>query len=604
MSTITKLKNDKKARKIKIAVAAILVGLAIAAKMMTAETTEKPRSFSQYMADYDGGRIASMEIKNDYWNDTIVIHLKDKAALPYSVTSPRVNLEAVSGFTKKGIAVTYPPAPFDFGKTLNEIVMLAMLAYFVFIISQSVPGLPSLSRNTRKSDTKFEDVAGAEEAKGAMEEIVTYLRDPAQFERLGAKFPKGIMLFGEPGNGKTLLAKAVAGEAGVPFHEMNGADFGSMFLGVSGTKVKRLFSRARHSAPCVVFIDEIDAIGGRRMTEGSSAAREMSSTLNQLLTQMDGFTENTGVVVIGATNRLETLDPALLRAGRFDRHIQIQRPGMSAREEILAVHTRGVSIEPNFDYALVARNTMGMSGADLANLINTAALVAAREKADVVTTAHALQAKDDILMGQATNKTSTSLDDDTRRIIAIHECGHAVVSMAYGHDPVTLVSILARGKSLGVTMMAPEADRVIHDKSYIMARLAIFLAGRMSEVYFEGRCTTGAEDDIDKATSLATDVVRRYGMGSMGMMKISENSSAKLHYEADLETSNLLKTALQAAHKILSDNKDVVRDMADYLMKHEEIRSPEQLEGYRSRLVKAQPFDVSIASSGMTCLPT
>lgn len=562
----------------------LIAGVYGALKAYNLTVEKEKHTFSQYMSDVQAGSIKSIEIMPDYFSDTVVVHPKNDKQAKYTAIVPRLNIDALSKLTERGVAVSYPSAPVDYSKIINDLVMLAMLGYLVFMLQQSMPAVLTGGPEA-KSNVKFSDVAGAEEAKRAMQELVNYLSNPQRFERLGARFPKGFMLYGDPGNGKTLLARAVAGEAGVPFLEMSGSDFGSMFISVSGSRVKKLFSRARACAPCVVFIDEIDAIGGRRMTEGSAAAREMGSTLNQLLVQMDGFTANTGVVVIAATNRLDALDPALLRSGRFDRHIQVQAPTADEREEILKVHSREVEVEPDFDFKAVARHTLGMSGADLANVINKAAMIAASSNSDVVTTAHALQATDDILMGETNTSLSSKLDEKTRRVIARHESSHAVVAMAFGLDPVTFVSIVSRSRSLGVTLMSPEADRRLHDAHYIRARLAIYFAGRTGEELFEKICTTGAEDDIAQATRLATDMVKTYGMSDFGMIRVTDETSPQMRYEADQEILRLLRQAKAEATAILESNESLVADMTTMLVEKEEIRSREDLEAFRERVV-------------------
>lgn len=581
MSSISKLKRDKTIRRLLGACLVVVIGIYGACEVYNSTISREKHTFTQYMSDLKAGSIKSVEVMPDYFNDTVIVHPKDAKQAKYTATVPRMNMESLSDLNEKGVAVSYPSAPVDYAKILNDLVMLAMLGYLGFILHQNMPAFGRGKES--KSDVKFSDVAGAEEAKRAMQELVEYLRDPQRFERLGARFPKGFMLYGEPGNGKTLLAKAVAGEAGVPFLEMSGADFGSMFISVSGSRVKKLFSRGRASAPCVIFIDEIDAIGGQRMTEGSAAAREMGSTLNQLLVQMDGFTANTGVVVIAATNRLDALDPALLRSGRFDRHIQVQAPNLDEREQILKVHARNVKIDPAFDFVRVARHTLGLSGADLANVMNKAAMIAASAGLDTVTTEHALQARDDILMGETNDTTSKRVDEKTRRVIGVHECCHAAVAMAYGFDPVTLVSIVSRARSLGVTMMQPDTDRRLHDKLYINARLATYFAGRTGEELFERICTTGAEDDIQRATQIASDMVKKYGMSRLGMMRIADDSSPQMRYEADQEIGRVLREAKENAYAILEANRSLVMDMTAMVLEKEEIRSPEELEAFRSR---------------------
>lgn len=598
MSSISKINRNNKIRQILAACAILFIAIFVGVYLNLSSGDTKVESFSQYVADMDGGRIARVDIHSDYLQDSVSVSLKGDKKPAYTVLSPRSTVESVTEMNKKGIAVFFPPEPANYSRYVDIFVRLLMVGFFGFLIFQSVPNAFSFLQKETSSIVKFTDVAGAVEAKRAMTEIVAYLKNPKQYEKLGAKFPKGVMLFGDPGNGKTLLAKAVAGEAGVSFIQTSGADFGSMFVSVSSSKVKSLFARARRSAPCVIFIDEIDAIGGKRMSEGSAVAREMGSTLNQLLVQMDGFTANSGVVVIAATNRLDSLDSALLRSGRFDRHINVKAPNLQERQDILQVHGRDLPLDATFDYVALAKATTGMSGADLANVMNTAAIIATRADDSVILTRHAIQAKDDLVMGETNGTTSTLIDAATRRVIAVHESCHAVVAMAYGFDQVTAVSIISRSKSLGVTVISPEEDRQLHDARYIEAHLAMLFGGRSGEEVFEKMCTTGAEDDIRRATQMASDMVRRYGMSRLGMMRIDESSSPQLQFEADIETRRILDLARTRAVAILKHNQEVIMEMAKQLLDQEEIRRPEDIAAYRARLAMPPAAALSAISAG------
>ncbi len=371
---------------------------------------------------------------------------------------------------------------------------------------------------------------------------------------------------------------------------MNGSDFGSMFIGVSSMKIKRLFATARSMAPCVLFIDEIDAIGGKRMDEGSAAAREMSSTLNQLLVQMDGFDTNNGVIVVAATNRVDSLDPALLRSGRFDRRIQLGKPTLGEREEILKIHSRKLKVKDGMDFHHVAKHTIGFSGADLANLMNQAALIAVRDEQEQVVLENVLRARNVMLMGEECRSTMVMLDDQTRMRLALHECGHAIVAMAGNLDPVSAVSIVPRGLSLGQTFIAPEKDQFLHGHHELLDRLNILVAGRVAEDLFSNSISTGADDDICRASEIALNIVCRHGMSDFGMLKISEHSSPQIRYEAERKATEIIDQARSNAIAILRANEHVMAAMSARLIEKEELNQ-EELREFKDMVVNyAQPL--------------
>ena len=434
----------------------------------------------------------------------------------------------------------------------------------------------------------FSDVAGCDEAKEEVSELVDFLKDPAKFTKLGGKLPRGILMVGSPGTGKTLLAKAIAGEAKVPFFTISGSDFVEMFVGVGASRVRDMFEQAKKHAPCIIFIDEIDAVGRHRGAGLGGGHDEREQTLNQLLVEMDGFEGNEGVIVIAATNRPDVLDPALLRPGRFDRQVVVPLPDIRGREHILKVHLRKVPIDDNVQPKYIARGTPGFSGADLANLVNEAALIAAKENARTVTMAHLEQAKDKIMMGS--ERKSMVMKDKEKKMTAYHEAGHAIVGlMVPSHDPVYKVSIIPRGKALGVTMFLPEEDRYSLSKEQLNSQVSSLFGGRVAEelIYGSDLVTTGASNDIERATDLARNMVTKWGLSQkLGPLSYSEeegeiflgrsvtqhkNVSDETAHIIDEEIRSIIDSNYERAEQILKDNIDKLHNMTAALMKYETI---------------------------------
>nr|HMS41763.1 ATP-dependent zinc metalloprotease FtsH [Pyrinomonadaceae bacterium] len=409
---------------------------------------------------------------------------------------------------------------------LNALPFLLLIGFLAFTLRQmQAGGNKALSfgksraklLNNQQKRVTFKDVAGVEEAKEELEEIIEFLKDPPKFQKLGGKIPKGVLMVGPPGTGKTLLAKAVAGEANVPFFSISGSDFVEMFVGVGASRVRDLFEQGKKNAPCIIFIDEIDAVGRHRGAGLGGGHDEREQTLNQLLVEMDGFESNDGVILMASTNRPDVLDPALLRPGRFDRRVVVGRPDVKGREGILKVHTRKIPLDENVDISIIARGTPGFTGADLANIVNEAALNAARYNKKVVTMSDFEIAKDKVLMGA--ERKSMVLTDHEKKLTAYHEAGHTLVGLKVpSADPVHKVSIIPRGMALGVTMQLPEADRHSYTKEYITSQIAILMGGRIAEELFfgEAQVTTGASNDIERATELARSMVCEYGMSDLG----------------------------------------------------------------------------------------
>ncbi|HEX2531489.1 MAG TPA: AAA family ATPase [Burkholderiaceae bacterium] len=580
--SISKIQKRRRLRKIFMTVASVCAIGAVALLINFQATNHTGATFTQLTADVDAGRVGKISISPKRDTGSAQVMLKD--GKQYTVLLPVMNADAAGAFARKGVDVEFDARLFDYEQVVSIALLLVALLAIGFVVSQPVAFSLPFSRKRRDTQVRFADVAGADEAKKNLVEIAQYLKSPGIYEAIGATFPRGVILHGDPGTGKTLLAKALAGEAGANFIAINGADFGSMFVGVSSMKVKRLFAKARSLAPCVLFIDEVDAIGGRRMDEGSAAAREMSSTLNQLLVQMDGFDTNSGVIVVAATNRIESLDPALLRSGRFDRRIQLGKPNLKEREEILKIHSRKLKIEEGLDFHEVAKHTIGFSGADLANLMNQAALIAVRDAQERVVLENVLRARNVMLMGEERRSTMSMLDDLTRTRLAIHECGHAIVAMAGDLDPVTAVSIVPRGLSLGQTFIAPERDRFLLAQNELLHRLNILVAGRVAEEMFGHSISTGADDDIARATEIALNIVCRHGMSDFGMLKITEHSSPQMRYEAECKATQIIDHARNHAVAILRANQHVMEAMSARLVEKEQL-DQEELREFKELIV-------------------
>ena len=437
--------------------------------------------------------------------------------------------------------------------------------------------------------TNFSDVAGCEEAKDDVKELVDFLKDPAKFIKVGGKIPRGILMVGPPGTGKTLLARAVAGEAKVPFFTISGSDFVEMFVGVGASRVRDMFEQAKKHSPCIVFIDEIDAVGRHRGAGLGGGHDEREQTLNQLLVEMDGFEENLGVIVIAATNRPDVLDPALLRPGRFDRQVMVGLPDIKGREQILNVHLKKVPIDKTVNSEVIARGTPGFSGADLANLVNEAALLAARNNVKKVSQSELDYAKDKIMMGA--ERKSMILNDETKRITAYHEAGHAIVGLNLpDHDPVYKVTIIPRGGALGVTMFLPEEDIYMKSKKAILSQITTLFGGRVAEEIINGKeaITTGASNDIERASDLARNMVTKWGFSEeLGTLKYDDEDespflgrsaaskkrtfSDETAQKIDFEVRSIIQTCYEKAGTILSKNLDKLHNMADALLKYETI---------------------------------
>jgi cell division protease FtsH len=441
-----------------------------------------------------------------------------------------------------------------------------------------------LLSNQQKRVT-FKDVAGVEEAKEELQEIIEFLKEPQKFQKLGGRIPKGVLMMGPPGTGKTLLARAIAGEANVPFFSISGSDFVEMFVGVGASRVRDLFEQGKKNAPCIIFIDEIDAVGRHRGAGLGGGHDEREQTLNQLLVEMDGFESNDGVILIASTNRPDVLDPALLRPGRFDRRVVVSRPDVRGREGILKVHTRKIPLGEDVDISVIARGTPGFTGADLANLVNEAALNAARYNKKVVAMADFELAKDKVLMGA--ERKSMVISNEEKRVTAYHEAGHTLVGLKVPNaDPVHKVTIIPRGMALGVTQQLPEGDRHNYTKEYLLGQISILMGGRIAEETFLGNITTGASNDIEKATELARAMVCEYGMSELGPLTFGKKEeqiflgreiaqhrdySEETSIRIDSEVRKLVTEQYERARRIIEENRDTMVRLAETLLEHESL---------------------------------
>jgi cell division protease FtsH len=500
--------------------------------------------------------------------------------------------------------------------------MLLLIGVWIFFMRQMQGGGRGGAFSFGKSKARmldesnntvtFADVAGCDEAKEEVAELVEFLRDPSKFQKLGGRIPRGVLMVGSPGTGKTLLAKAIAGEAKVPFFSISGSDFVEMFVGVGAARVRDMFEQAKKNAPCIVFIDEIDAVGRQRGAGLGGGNDEREQTLNQLLVEMDGFEGSAGVIVIAATNRPDVLDPALLRPGRFDRQVVVPLPDIRGREQILLVHMRKVPMAPDVKADIIARGTPGFSGADLANLVNEAALFAARANKRLVDMIDFERAKDKIIMGA--ERRSIVMPEEERRNTAYHESGHAIVALLLPKtDPVHKVTIIPRGRALGVTMQLPEQDRYSMDRNHMLNMIAVLFGGRIAEELFMNQMTTGASNDFERATSLARDMVTRYGMSDeLGPMVYGENEgevflgrsittqknvSEATMQKVDGEIRKIIDQQYAVARKLLEDNRDKVEAMAKALLELETIDA-DQISDIMAGKPPRPPKPTSAPSSG------
>ncbi len=556
-------------------------------------------SYSDFLAGVEAGNVSEVTIAKHRISGAY----RDKSSTFTTIAPEDPNL--VERLSKKGVKITARPpeedVPSILGVLVNWFPMLLLIGVWIFFMRQMQSGggramgfgkSKAKLLTERQGRVTFEDVAGVDEAKTDLQEIVEFLRDPQKFQRLGGRIPRGALLVGPPGTGKTLIARAVAGEANVPFFTISGSDFVEMFVGVGASRVRDMFEQAKKNAPCIIFIDEIDAVGRHRGAGLGGGNDEREQTLNQLLVEMDGFEANEGIIIIAATNRPDVLDPALLRPGRFDRQIVVPNPDVAGREKILKVHMRKVPLAPDVDARVIARGTPGFSGADLANLVNEAALLAARRNKRLVTQQEFEDSKDKVMMGA--ERRSMIMTEEEKLATAYHEGGHALVNMLVpGNDPLHKVTIIPRGRALGVTMSLPERDKLSYSKQWCEARIATMFGGRVAEqlIYGEDHLNTGASSDIMQATELARRMVTEWGMSErLGPLRYNENQqevflghaitqrqnmsedTAKL---IDEEIRRIVTEGEKKAREVLFANRDKLEAITQALMEYETINGEE-----------------------------
>ncbi|HXE74792.1 MAG TPA: ATP-dependent zinc metalloprotease FtsH [Candidatus Xenobia bacterium] len=554
-------------------------------------------SFSDFMNKVESGQVARMEIQGNRVTGEYKDGTRYKTYIP---TDYAAHSDFYKTLRAQGVEIKVKDVS---GGTwlvwgFNLIPILLLVGFWIFIMRQmQMGGNKALSFGKSRArlvgsqgkKVTFKDVAGVDEAKEELQEIIEFLKDPQKFQRLGGRIPKGVLLVGPPGTGKTLLARAVAGEANVPFFSISGSDFVEMFVGVGASRVRDLFEQGKKNAPCIIFIDELDAVGRHRGAGLGGGHDEREQTLNAMLVEMDGFDSNEGVIIMAATNRPDVLDPALLRPGRFDRRIVVPRPDVKGREEIFKVHTRKIPLGPDVDASVLARATPGFSGADVANMVNEAALLAARRNRKHVMMEDFEEAKDKVLMG--VERRSMIISDEEKRNTAYHEAGHALVAAMLPHtDPLHKVTIIPRGMALGVTMQLPIDDRHTYTKEFLESQLAVMMSGRVAEEVALGKVTTGAGNDFEQATEVARKMVCEWGMSELGPLTFGKKEEAiflgreiaqhrdyseDTAIRIDQEIKKIVTTAYQRSRQVIEENREALDRIATALLEREVLDATE-----------------------------
>ncbi|HKK28073.1 MAG TPA: ATP-dependent zinc metalloprotease FtsH [Gemmatimonadota bacterium] len=584
----------------------LLVPLFIYQLMQGKESSRHELTYTEFQTQLQSDNVQSVTIRNGHEVEgalkTSIQKDGSQVERFHTLLPFESSMEFVSELQKQGVQISREEAGSNWVNILVSVLPWVLIIGLWFFLFRQMQGGSSRAFSFGKSKAKllsgdtpkvtFADVAGCDEAKDELQEIIEFLKDPDRFSRLGGRLPKGALLVGAPGTGKTLLARAVAGEAGRPFFSMSGSDFVEMFVGVGASRVRDLFEQGKSHAPCIIFIDEIDAVGRHRGAGLGGGHDEREQTLNQLLVEMDGFEANTGVILLAATNRPDVLDPALLRPGRFDRQIVVDSPDVKGREGILRVHTRRIPLADDVDLAVLAKGTPGLSGAELENIVNEGALLAAREGKERVYMEDLEAAKDKVMLGA--ERKSMVISEEERRVTAYHEAGHAVIALrAPGLDPLHKVTIVPRGRALGITASIPEEDRHNYTREWLEGRLKMLFGGRVAEAMIFGpeKITTGAGNDLERATEMARRMVTQFGMSdAIGPMTVGDQEheiflgrelsqrrsvSEKTAQLVDSEVKRILDGAYRAAHQVLEDNRDLLERIAQALLERETLDADE-----------------------------
>jgi len=574
-NVIEKARQLLRRKSVAIAAAVMALAVVIAAVSVPLLMSDKVNeiAYSEFSRELEAGKVRRIQVQDG----GLAVWTGDQAAF-VRLPSSLLTAQTIDRATASGAQVEFRKSGIDPSHVASFVISLIMVAAVLALVAVQVDFKPTSRwpRTVRNIPDRFDDVAGQEEAKAELQEVISFLRDAQAFEKVGARIPRGLLMVGPPGTGKTLIAKALAGEAGVSFIAVSGSDFSAPLIGIAKGRVAKLFEQARRRAPCLIFIDEIDAIGRKRGGGGSAADREFEATLNQLLVEMDGFNTTSGVIVIGATNRVDVLDPALLRPGRFDRQVHIGLPDITGREAILNVHARNVKLAAGVDLASIARGTPGFSGADLENLLNEAAIFAAREGLAEIGREHLEAARNKIIMGL--ERRSLAITSEERRLVAVHEAGHALCAcLTPGSDKVHSATIIPHGQALGLVMRLPENDRYCIPVEKLEADLIVAMGGRAAEevVFGARKVTTGAASDIAHATSIATRMVTEWGMSPhIGMVKVSR-SGENFPREVEQEIRRIIEEMYAAAKACIEGNRKALDALVDALLKHETIDGEE-----------------------------
>nr|WP_304529257.1 ATP-dependent zinc metalloprotease FtsH [Cyanothece sp. BG0011] len=571
------------------------------------EKKQEEYTYSELLNDINAGKVTQVEIDPRLQKATVTLKNQEK---PEEVPLFKQNPELINRLKANDVQIDYNPSPDNSAmvRLMLQIPIILLILIIVIAIVRRSANMSGQAMSFSKSRARFQmeaktgisftDVAGIDEAKEELQEVVTFLKEPEKFTAIGAKIPKGVLLIGPPGTGKTLLAKAVAGEAGVPFFSISGSEFVEMFVGVGASRVRDLFKKAKENAPCLIFIDEIDAVGRQRGVGYGGGNDEREQTLNQLLTEMDGFEGNTGIIVIAATNRPDVLDKALMRPGRFDRQVMVDYPDLKGRQGILDVHARDKKIDEAVSLEAIARRTPGFTGADLSNLLNEAAIFTARRRKEAITMAEINDAIDRVVAGM---EGTPLVDSKSKRLIAYHEIGHALVATVMtGHDPVEKVTLIPRGQAKGLTWFTPDEDSGLVTRNQLLARIAGLLGGRSAEevIFGEDEVTTGAGNDIEKVTYLARQMVTRFGMSELGLLALEEDDQDnyaafdEIATKVDTQINLIVEKCHQKAQTIIRENRAMVDRLVDILIDQETIEGDEfrqLLEEFKEPVDSAGP---------------